>query len=147
MYVIIFTDLEKQEQKKIDSAPYQMEANELCLIYAERYVVAKEGIKYMIKPLWKKSEIIKHGYYITQGKADFNKKYCIFKKEKNGFLYTGELKKVGYFQVFKTSYESLEAKRKEHVLYFETKPLLTDIENKNHKLFILDPPQTQQEGV
>lgn len=34
MYVIIFTDLEKQEQKKIDSAPYQMEANELCLIYA-----------------------------------------------------------------------------------------------------------------
>lgn len=147
MYVIIYTDLEKKEQKKIDQAPYQIEANELCLIHAENYVIAKEGIKYMNKPLWKKTEIIKHGFYIVEGQSDFNKKYCIFKKERNGFLYTGELKKVGYFQVFKTTYESLQKKRKEFIAYFETKPLFSDIENRNHSLFISDLPQIQQEGV
>lgn len=98
MYKIIYTDLKSKTQKIICEHNYQLDANELCKIAAESFVLEREGNKYLTKPIWKKPEIIKQGFYIIAGKTDFNKKYKIYQKFRNSLLYTGELVKIGYFQ-------------------------------------------------
>lgn len=98
MYKVIYTDLINKKQEIVDEHEYHLDSNELCLIKAEAYVLEREGIRYLQKVLWKKNEIVKAGYYIVKGKTDFNAKYKIYKKERNGFLYAGDLKKICYFQ-------------------------------------------------
>lgn len=146
MYFIVYTDLDKKDQRIIDRYPYLLEANEACLIHAEKFVISKEGVRYLTKPIWLKSEIIKHGHYITESKANFHKKYNIFKKERNGIIYSGELKKIGYFQVFKTdsavNSRELCYRKKKYLIDPIFEPVINDIEN--HKSPIL---QKLEEGI
>lgn len=114
MYKIIYTDLKNKTQKVIDSHNYQLDANELCKIAAEKLVIEKEGNKYLNKSIWKKNEIIKHGFYIIEGKTDFNKKYKIYQKSRNTLFYTGELIKIGYFQTIKFEEYNLITKPKKN---------------------------------
>lgn len=107
MYKVLVNDfLNNLQYEKYVGKSY-MDVSERCLHYAIKVVMAHEGSRYLAKPIfYTKSTLIK-GYSIVNNSNSLFTKYTVYKKEPNGFIYTGETKKICSFMSFKCGQREL----------------------------------------
>lgn len=87
-------NFEKNKQQIVGSAPYFLEACELCEALALDIILNLEGLRYLAGPIYKQKGALKKGHYLTIKKSPFFIKVSVWRKEVNGFVFSGDLKKI-----------------------------------------------------
>jgi hypothetical protein len=108
MYKILINDYKNGKQTVCrNTFGYFLEAVEYCEQLAFNFIAEKEGTKYFERStVYKPSKFsIKKGYGLTIKKNGFMTKITIFLKEPNGYVLSGELKKVIQFTTFREKSE------------------------------------------
>ena len=100
MYKVIITNYVNKTQKEFCQIAYLDRATEVCEIEALKFVVGKEGEKYLRKPLRVKG-YLPAGYSVVKSGNDFIGKYTVYHKEKNGYLLSGAVKKIMVFETIR----------------------------------------------
>jgi hypothetical protein len=104
MYKILITDYVNGKQSVYpESFPYYLEAVDALEQLGFTFIREKEGEKYFERlPIYKFNKFyIKKGYGLCIKKNGFMTKITIFQKEPNGFVISGNLKKIIQFTTFK----------------------------------------------
>ncbi len=108
MYGVLINDYEINKQfAHCRTTEYHI-AVDCCKKAAERFVVGKEGKRYMDgKIYFNKAEVKKRGYFLTIKENTFSVKINVYYKEPNGAIYSGDVRKIKQFY---TAFIGLEVK-------------------------------------
>lgn len=102
MYAILINNYEKGEQYEYSRHTQYSSAEEDCVFAAKRFVLDKEGKRYLdTKVFFDKNEVKKKGYFLTRKELPFGVRITIFYKEPNGIVITGAIRKIRqYYTAF-----------------------------------------------
>lgn len=102
MYKILSINYQNGGQIEHEKICYLDRATENCELLALKYVVGKEGEKYLNKPFRNKLRL-PVGYSVVKKNTEFYSKYTIYHRERDGYIYAGKTVKVIKFFTFKCS--------------------------------------------
>jgi len=94
-------DYLNKTQKQIHATVYRDQAEQICEYEALKFVISKEGDKYMANTPMRCRNSIRKGYNLVKSNSPFCK-YTVWQKEPNGFVFTGETRKIYSYYVVKT---------------------------------------------
>ena len=102
MYKILINDFENNKQYLSPSVAHYSGAIDMCEDFAFKYILAREGERYFqtVSP-WRVKNYIKKGYGICRKSNIVATKLTVFRKDPNGFILSGQLKKMIQFQTVK----------------------------------------------
>lgn len=116
MYKIICIDYENEKIKDLCNIAYIDRAKDLCSCLALNYVLSKEGLNYLQKKITDKYKV-KKGYFMITKEKPFYMKISIYNKELNGYLYSGELKKIRQYITVSVNLPKIESRDKSEFKY------------------------------
>lgn len=110
MYRILINDFENNKQYLSAQTAHYSSAIDMCESLAFDYILSREGERYFnASPSpWRLKSYIKKGYGICRKENSISTKLTVFRKEPNGFIYSGMLKKMIQFQTVKMKPEKPE---------------------------------------
>lgn len=103
MYRILINDFENNKQHLSPPVAHYSCAIDTAEDMAFKYISNREGERYFTSSPspWRNKAYIKKGYGICRKQNLISTKLTIFKKCPNGFIYSGDLKKMIQFQTVK----------------------------------------------
>ena len=115
MFRILINDFENGKQYLSAPVAHYSSAIDACESLAFDYILAREGERYFTASPnpWRYKAYIKKGHGIVRKQSAVSTKLTIFRKEPNGFIYSGELKKIIQFQTVKIKTKRPEPRRSE----------------------------------
>ncbi len=110
MYKILSINYVDGSQVDHGEICYLDRANDLCEQYALNYVVSKEGEKYLDKPFRNKKKL-PFGYSVVKKTTAFSSKYTVYFREKDGYIYSGNIYKVIKYFTFKAASKKIKVRK------------------------------------
>jgi hypothetical protein len=107
MYSILIKDYENKKSLITEPVAHYSSSLDACEDLAFKFILSREGERYFVPfftkgvSLYKEKTAIKKRYTISRKEDCLGLKLTIFHKEQNGFILSGELKKIIQFQTLK----------------------------------------------
>lgn len=134
MYLVLINDYENGKQFEYNRYAEYAHAIEDCIHAAKKFVIDKEGKRYLdTKIFFEPSEVKKRGYFLSKKTFKFGVKITIYYKEPNGVIYSGNVTKIRQYYTAEIKHDGKLKNNYEHIFNNCLKELL-----KTYNTFILN---------